>query len=407
VTDKTDNSQGATSQEDAATTELVNSLLLEAIRSRASDVAVESLAHGRVRIRQRIDGVMHEMRMLPEGSADRIVARLKTMAGLDVAERRLPMDGRILLQIEGQDIDVRLSTVPGVYGERVMMRILLRQAVTLGLDKIGLSDENLATVRRFCHMSQGIVVVNGPTGTGKTTLLYSMLLEIDQTANSILTVEDPVEYVFDKITQIQIRPEIGLTFSRAIRSMLRQAPDVIMVGEIRDREMLEFSVQAAMTGHLVLTTLHANTSPEGIRRMLDIGLLPFMLNAAVKGLITQRLIRLLCPHCKQPEPLREEEMPQEVRSIIGRLGRVTWYGPKGCPACSQTGYLGRTTMHEILAMNDRIRQVVSADGTISQLREAATASGMKTMLENGLAKAAHGLTSVREVLRVDPMGTDQ
>ena len=287
------------------------------------------------------------------------------------------------------------------------LRILRPETVVLGLDKMGLTPDNLATLQRLCQLPYGLIIVNGPTGCGKTTLLYSMLLEVDHVRNLVITVEDPVEYAFDRVSQIQTRPEVGLTFARALRSILRHDPDVVLVGEIRDQEILQICVQVAMTGHLVLTTLHANTSPEGIRRMLDIGLLPFMLNAAVKGLITQRLIRLLCPHCKQPEPLNEESLPQEARSVIRRLGNVTWYGAKGCPACSQTGYLGAQTMHEVLVMNDRIRQVVSADGTISQLRDAAIASGMKTMLEDGLAKAAQGMTSIREVLRVDPMGADR
>ncbi len=382
-------------------------LLAEALRSRASEVSIESLESGRVRIRQRIDGVMHEMRMLPEGSARPLVAHVKAMGNLDLAEWRLPQDGRIQTQMEDKDLDVRLSIVPGYYGERVMMRLLRREAVMLGLDKVGLSEENLATVRRFCHAPQGIVVVNGATGTGKTTLLYSMLLEIDQVANSILTVEDPVEFAFDTITQIQIRPEIGLTFARAIRSMLRQGANVLMIGEIRDREMLEMCVQSAMTGHLVMTTLHATTSPGAIRRMLDIGIAPFMLNSSLIGVISQKLVRLLCPDCKQQARVDESLLPAEVKQVLHRHKNVTWYGPRGCSACTKTGYRGMTAIHEVLVMNDAIRQVVSTDPTATQVREAALQQGMKTMLEDGLTKAAQGLTSIEEVLRVAPLGTWQ
>lgn len=405
--DAPDTPASETNQDNAQAAREVNEILLDAVASRASDVHIESLQAGRLRVRHRIDGVLHDRQVLPEGSAERIVARLKTMAGMDVAERRLPQDGRLDLRSNGHPYDLRASSLPTLHGERMTLRILRPETIRLGLAEMGLTPDNLATVRRFCQIPHGIVIVNGPTGCGKTTLLYSMLQEIDQVRDLVVTIEDPVEYAFDRISQVQTRPEIGLTFVRALRSILRHDPDVVMVGEIRDQEMLQMCVQVAMTGHLVLTTLHATTSPEGIRRMLDIGLLPFMLNAAVSGLISQRLVRLLCPHCRQPEPINEETLPQEARSILQRLGQVTWYGPKGCPECSQTGYLGRTTMHEVLVMNDRIRQVVTANGTAGQLREAAIASGMKTMLEDGLAKAAQGLTSIREILRVDPMGTSQ
>jgi type II secretory ATPase GspE/PulE/Tfp pilus assembly ATPase PilB-like protein len=394
-------------QDDAEAARTVNEILHGAVRGRASDVHLESLQGGRMRVRHRIDGVLHEAQVLPEGAAEGIVARVKTMAGLDVAERRLPQDGRISLRVDGRDYDIRLSTLPVLHGERVTLRILRPEVLDLRLERIGLTEENLATVRRLCQAPHGIVVVNGPTGCGKTTLLYSMLQEVDQVRESVMTVEDPVEYSFERVSQVQIRPEIGLTFARAIRSMLRQDPDVILVGEIRDRETLELCVQVAMTGHLVLTTLHATTSAEAVRRMLDIGLPPFMVNAGLKAVISQRLIRRLCPECRQPETAGEEGLAEEARAIVRRLGQVTWYGPKGCEACSRTGYLGRTSTHEVLVMNDRIQQVVSGDGTAGQIREAAIGSGMKTMLEDGLAKAAQGVTSVREVLRVAPQGTYQ
>ena len=401
----TSNPQGVQNQDDAQAVRQANELLDEAVRGRASDMHIESLEGGRIRVRHRIDGVLHDVRELPEGSAPGLIARIKTMASMDVAERRLPQDGRIdHLQGDGHKCDLRVSSLPTLYGERLTLRILRRVvAVDLKLEAIGLSEENLATLRRLSRMGQGIVIINGPTGCGKTTLLYCMLQEVDQVRDLVVTIEDPVEYSFDRVSQVQTRPEIGLTFARVLRSILRHDPDVIMVGEIRDHEILQGCVQAAMTGHLVLTTLHATTSPDAIRRMLDIGLPPFMLNAALKAVISQRLIRLLCPHCKQPEPLSEESLPPEAREIIRQLNKATWYGPKGCPACSNTGYFGRTSMHEVLLMNDRIGQVVTSSGTIRQLREAAIASGMKSMLEDGLAKAAQGLTSVREVLRVDPM----
>ena len=386
----------------AEVVQLVNQVILESVRSRASDIVLEVLERGRLRIRQRIDGVLHEMRLLPDGSARPVIDRLKTMADLNLEERRLPQDGRIMIRIDGQDLDLRISTLPTFYGERVCLRILRRQEVLLGLEKIGLSDENLATVRRWCNLPAGIVVVNGPTGSGKTTLLYSMIMEMNQTVQAIMTVEDPVELSFDSISQTQIRPEIGLSFPRVIRSMLRQDVDVMMVGEIRDREILELCVQSAMTGHLVLTTLHAQTSPAGVRRMLDIGVAPFMVNAALAGIISQMLLRRLCPECRQPVTIDESSLPAEASEIIRRYSSATWYGPKGCSECSQTGYRGRTAAHEVLVIDDRLRQAIAADSTASQLRQIALQIGMKTMLEDGLAKAAQGITSISEVLRVVP-----
>jgi len=390
------------SQDDPQAARAVSDILLDAIRGRASDIHMEGLEGGRVRVRYRIDGVLHEVRMLPEGSAAGLLARLKAMANMEANERRLPQDGRIELPADDRKYDLRVSCLPALYGERITVRILRPEEFDFRLERIELSPENLATVRQLCRAPQGLVVVNGPTGCGKTTLLYSMLQEVDQVRDAVMTVEDPVEYAFERVSQVQIRPEIGLTFARAVRSIMRQDPDVILVGEIRDRETLEMCVQAAMTGHLVLTTLHATTSSEAVRRMLDIGVPPFMLNASLKAVISQRLIRRLCPQCRQPEPLSEETLPEQARTMVRQFGQVTWYGPKGCDACSRTGYRGRTTMHEVLVMNDRIQQAVSADGTIGQIREAAIAAGMKTMLEDGLAKAAQGLTSVAEVLRVVP-----
>lgn len=384
---------------------LVNEIILQGVRSQATEIAMEVLERGRLRIRQRIDFVLHEMRTLPDGSARPIIDRLKAMANLNLTESRLPQDARIMMQLDGEDIDVRISTLPTFYGERVCMRLLRRQEVLLGLDKLGLTGENLATIRQFCGLASGIVIVNGPTGSGKTTLLYSMIREMDQTGQAILTVEDPVELSFEKISQTQIQPEIGLTFGRAIRSMLRQGCDVMMIGELRDREMVELSVQVAMTGHLVLTTLHARTSSGAIRRLLDIGLPPFMLNAALSAVVSQMLIRQLCPQCKQAIQIDTALLSGEAAKAIVRHKGATWYGPTGCAHCSQTGYHGMAAVHEILVMNDALRQAVTTDSTAGQLREVAIRAGMKTMLEDGLAKAAGGITSIEEVLRVVPQDT--
>lgn len=378
-------------------------LVEQALSSRASDLVFESLDGGRIRVRQRIDGVMHDVCTLPEGSSLSLINRIKMMATMNVAERQLPQDGRMSLELGGRTVDVRISSVPGIYGERLCLRLLHRQAMSFDLAALGLTPENLATTRRFCHLPQGIVVINGPTGAGKTTALYSMLLESDQVSQTIITVEDPVEYAFDRITQIQIRPEIGLTFVRAIRSLLRQDPDTIMIGEIRDRETLEICVQCAMTGHLVLTTLHANTCAAAIRRMLDIGVAAFMLNASLAGIISMRLARKLCPHCKHPARPDLSKAPRRVQEILDQQKESTLFEAKGCPSCSQTGYVGRIALYEILAINDELRQSVSTDATTSQLREVAVRTGMKTMLEDGVVKAVSGTTSLEEVLRVVPV----
>lgn len=379
-------------------------ILAEAVRSRASDVAIESLEKGRVRVRQRIDGVLHDMRMLPEGSAMALAAYVKALAHLDLAQRRLPQDGRIM---PGPEMDLRVSVVPAYYGERFCIRLLRKQEVFLGLDKVGLQENDLARVRRFCHLPQGVVIVNGPTGAGKTTLLYSMLQEIDAASEAIFTIEDPVEYTFDRITQIQVQPEIGLTFTRAMRSVLRQSPDVIMIGELRDLEMINMANQISLTGHLVLTTLHASTSPGALRRVMDIGLPPFLVNASIQGVISMRLARLLCPDCRRPVRIDPAMLPPEAQAFVQRHHDVTWYGANGCESCSRTGYRHRTGLYEVLTMNDAVRQAVSSDAPASRLREVAIDAGMRTMLEDGLAKAAQGLTSIEEVLRGVPRELEQ
>lgn len=389
-------------QSSAEAARVFEQIMAEALRSRATDVHIEPLEGGRTRVRQRIDGVLHDMRVLPEGSAGPLAMRVKAMASMDITQRRMPQDGRIAEKRNGRELALRISTLPIYCGERIIVRILRREEIRLGLEKLGLTDENLATVRRFCKLPQGIVIVNGPAGSGKTTLLYSMLMAMDSEHEAIFTVEDPVEYLFDRINQTEIAPEIGLTFSRLIRQFMRHSPDVIMIGEIRDREVLELASQVAMTGHLVLSTLHANTSPAAVQRFVDLGLPAFLVNASLTGVISLRLARTLCPQCKQQARPDPTTLPPEAQQILQRHENATWHAAKGCPSCTQTGYAGQVALHEILVMNDAIRQLVSEGSPISQVRKVAVQGGMKTMLEDGLAKAAQGVTSIEEVLRIVP-----
>jgi len=392
--------------EAAEIADYVASVVRAAIEQRASDVHFEPCEGGGGRVRFRVDGVLYEVETIPGERHAKVAGRLKIMAGMDVAERRLPQDGRILLEISGSRYDLRVSTIPVIWGERIVCRVLARQNIPLGLENVGLSAEDMAKVEHLGGLPNGIVIVNGPTGCGKTTVLYSILLKIDRQSHCVLTVEDPVEVTFDGLSQMQIRPAIGMTFARAIRSMLRQDPDVIMVGELRDLEMMNLCVQVALTGHLLFTTLHATTSVGAIRRLIDCGVEPFLINSALAGVITPRLVRVLCTECRRPaDPPADHLIPREAAKIIAGLPGATFYEPVGCDACAGTGYHGRTGIFEILTMDDRIRQTVATPVDMAAMFNAARASGMKTMLADGLEKAARGVTSVREVVRVVPQET--
>jgi general secretion pathway protein E len=384
----------------------VNLTIIEAIGQRASDIHLDPTEDGRGRIRQRVDGVLHDIEPPPEKLFAKIVSRIKIMACMDIAEKRLPQDGRIKLNIKGKPYDLRVSSVPTVHGERIVMRILDRESVRLDLERIGFPDDELATVRELCHLPNGIIICNGPTGSGKTTLLYSMLHEIDRDKCCVMSVEDPVEYHIEGVAQTQVEAKKGLTFARAVRSFLRQDPDVIMVGEIRDLETAQICVQCALTGHLVLTTLHANTSPGAIKRLLDVGLEPFLVNGSLSAVISQRLVRMLCPECKRETEPPPHSMPPEAVEFIQKLGEATFYAPKGCDACNGTGHRGRTAIHEILIPGDRVRQVIASSADLASIRNAALAEGMKPMLISGLEKAARGITSIQEICRVVPHGAE-
>ena len=382
--------------------EAVNQLLLDAISRRASDIHLEATERGG-KIRLRIDGALQEVARPAREEFSRIVNRIKLMGALDVSERRLPQGGRIMVAFDGKHCDLRVSAVPVHFGERLVLRILPRDAVDVDLEHVGLSGQDLETVKRLCHLPNGIIILNGPAGCGKTTLLYSMLQEVDREKCCVITIEDPVEYSFEGFGQIQLDARRGLTYARALRHVLRQDPDVIMVGEVRDLQTLQACVQCALTGHLVLTTLHTNSGPEAIRRILDVGLEPYRLNASLAAVISQRLVRMLCPDCKKQVDPPLHSLPPEAGEFIRSLGKETFYGPAGCGACG-AGYRGRTAIHEILVMDDRVRRAVADGADFAALREAARESGMKTMLADGLEKAARGITSVEEVVRVLPSG---
>ncbi len=390
---------------DPAAVEAVRSLVASAVAARASDIHLDALEAGAGRVRFRVDGVLQEQPPLQSGRHPETVAAIKAMACLDVEEVRLPQDGRIMLDLDGRRYDLRVSVLPAVHGERVVCRILSREAVRLGLGQVGLGEARLAAVRRLCHLPSGMVIVNGPTGCGKTTLLYSMLLEIDRTVNCVMSVEDPVEYLLDGVAQLAIRPAVGWTFARATRAILRQDPDVVMVGELRDLEMMSLCVQVALTGHLVLTSLHAQTSVGAVRRLLDCGLEPFLINSTLRGVITPRLVRVLCPECKRPAEPKPHMLPPQARAYLDEMGGATFYEPVGCEHCKHMGYRGRTAIHEVLTIDDRIRQAVTRPPDMAALHNAALAAGMAPMLRDGLDKAAAGETSLAEVVRVVPPAT--
>jgi type IV pilus assembly protein PilB len=376
---------------------LINLVLLQAIKDKASDIHFEPFEE-EFKMRYRIDGVLYEMMPPPAHIAPAISSRIKVMANLDIAERRVPQDGRIELIVNNQPIDLRVSVLPTMFGESVVMRVLDRSNVNLNLDKLGMRDEELAMVRILMHKPNGIVIVTGPTGSGKTTTLYSALNELNDISTKLITAEDPVEYDIDGIIQCQIKPDIELTFGRILRAMLRQDPDTILIGEIRDKETAEIAVQASLTGHLVFSTLHTNDAPSTIARLLDLGLEPFLVTATLEGIVAQRLVRRLCSSCKTeyeatPEQLMELELtPEDV------AGKKLYYG-RGCEACNNTGYKGRLGLYEIMGLDDDMRDLIVRHASTQVLRLEAKKRGMRTLRESGLMAIYDGSTSLEEVVR--------
>ena len=378
---------------------LVNLLISHALESRASDIHIEPFEN-RLIVRYRIDGVLKEVESPPRRLSAAVISRVKIMANLDIAERRLPQDGRIKLRIQGKEIDLRVSTVPTMHGESVVLRILDKGGVNLDFAALGFDGKALEVFLEALRQPHGVLLVTGPTGSGKTTTLYTALDRLNQPDVKILTVEDPVEYQMPGINQIQVKPQINLTFANALRSIVRQDPDVIMIGEIRDLETAEIAVQSALTGHLVLSTVHTNDAPSTVNRLLDMGVEDYLLTSTVVGILAQRLVRKLCSHCREPYAALPEVVEQMGLRRFVPEGEVRLYHPKGCDHCSGTGYRGRLSIMEMLPMTDRLRSLVMRHANSADLRAAAIEEGMEPMFDNGIRKAAAGVTTVEEVLRV-------
>jgi type IV pilus assembly protein PilB len=376
---------------------LINLVLLQAIKDKASDIHFEPF-EDEFKMRYRIDGVLYEMMPPPAHIAPAISSRIKVMANLDIAERRMPQDGRIELNVNNQPIDLRVSVLPTMFGESVVMRVLDRSNVQLDLDKLGMREDDLNIIRQLIHKPNGIVICTGPTGSGKTTTLYAALRELNDISSKLITAEDPVEYDIDGIVQCQIKPDIELTFGRILRSMLRQDPDIILVGEIRDKETAEIAVQASLTGHLVFSTLHTNDAPSAIARLLDLGLEPFLVTATLEGIIAQRLVRKICSNCKAEYTPPEEQLMELELRLDDVQGRKFWYG-KGCDACNNTGYRGRLGLYEIMGLDDDVRDMIIKHASTQVLRAEAKKRGMKTLRQAGLMAIYDGITSIEEVVR--------
>jgi general secretion pathway protein E len=378
---------------------LVSLLITNALEMRASDIHVEPF-ETRLHVRYRIDGVLHDVESPPKRLSAAVISRIKIMANLDIAERRLPQDGRIRLRVQGKEIDLRVSTVPTMHGESVVMRILDKGGVALDFDRLGFQDDTLKSFLDVLMQPHGILLVTGPTGSGKTTTLYTALDRLNQPDVKILTVEDPVEYQMAGINQIQVKPQIDLTFANALRSIVRQDPDVIMIGEIRDLETAQIAVQSALTGHLVLSTVHTNDAPSTMNRLLDMGVEDYLLTSTIIGILAQRLVRTLCPHCKEAYIALPELVEEINLRKFTQDNDITLWHARGCGHCANTGYIGRISILEMLPMTDALRSMVMKHATATELRAEAVREGMLTMYEDGLRKALAGVTTFEEVLRV-------
>ncbi len=375
---------------------LVNLMILQALREGASDIHIEP-ERDTLKTRFRVDGVLHEVASPPKHLQSAIISRIKILANLDIAERRIPQDGRFNLKMEGKEIDIRVSCFPTIYGENVVLRLLDVSSALLVLPQLGFSKEILSRYEKLVLRPHGIILVTGPTGSGKTTTLYATLDKINSADKNIITIEDPVEYRLPGVRQTQVNPKVGLTFANGLRSILRQDPDVIMVGEIRDRETAEIAIQAALTGHLVLSTLHTNDAPGAVTRLLDMGVEPFLISSSVIGILAQRLVRTLCQGC-QEEYVPSKEVLEDIG--LGAKESVKFYRGKGCSKCRQTGYKGRIGIFELMIPDEKTRRLTLAKASLGEIRKEVYASGMTALKKNGTRKIREGVTSVEEVLRV-------
>ncbi|MDY0046322.1 MAG: ATPase, T2SS/T4P/T4SS family [Thauera propionica] len=378
---------------------LVNQIVSRVIDLRASDIHIEPFEDG-LHIRYRIDGVLQEGERVDASFAAAVTSRIKLLAHLDIAERRLPQDGRIKNRVKGHELDLRVSTLPTVHGESVVMRVLDRASIRLSLEDMGFSPDTLMRYRTLIDRPHGILLVTGPTGSGKTTTLYASLSKLDAEALKIVTVEDPVEYQLEGVNQVQVQAQIGMTFANALRSILRQDPDIIMIGEMRDTETAQIAVQSALTGHLVLSTLHTNTAAGAIIRLEDMGVERYLITSSVNGVLSQRLLRRLCPHCRERVVLPEETLVESGLSRFMPAGENSVYVARGCPECKQTGYRGRTSVHELFVMDEAAHRAILSGADATALHNVARQGGMLTLYEDGLRKVAAGVTSLEEVMRV-------
>ena len=375
---------------------LVNSVLFQAVRQRASDIHFESFERGLV-VRYRIDGVLYPVLTPPKHLQASIIARLKIMAGLNIAEKRLPQDGRFAIRTAGKDVDLRVSVLPTSHGERVVLRLLEKENRLLNLSEMGFSKERLSVIQQLIQLAHGIILVTGPTGSGKTTTLYAALSQINAPDKNIITVEDPVEYQLLGVGQMQVNPKINLTFATGLRSILRQDPDVIMIGEIRDRETAEIAIHASLTGHLVFSTLHTNDAASAATRLIDMGIEPFLVASSVVAVLAQRLLRKICPDCKRPYKPNAEEL---ARLELEPDSQIMLYRGAGCAACSQTGYRGRTGIFELMVLDDEVRRLIGAKADSTAIKQAAIAQGMVTLKQEGAERVVQGHTTVEEVMRI-------
>jgi general secretion pathway protein E len=375
---------------------LVNMLITRAVEGRASDIHIEPF-EDELKVRYRIDGVLHDIESTPQRLQAAIVSRIKIMAKLNIAERRLPQDGRIRLKVGASEIDLRVSTIPILHGESVVMRILRKEGIVIDLDTLGFPPDTRTLFEQLIRKPNGIFLVTGPTGSGKTTTLYGALDKINSPDKKIITVEDPVEYQLKGVNQIQVKAQIGLNFANTLRHIVRQDPDIIMIGEIRDLETAEMAIQSALTGHLVFSTLHTNDAPSAITRLLDMGVENFLLSSTVRGILAQRLVRVICPVCKKVD---SSVADLEELKLFGIDSALTLYNGKGCEHCSFTGYYGRSGIFELLVVDDDIRKLILKNADSNQIRRAAKENGMRTLLEDGAEKIKAGVTTLSEILRV-------
>jgi len=383
--------------EETPVIKLVNLIIMQALRDRASDIHIEP-AGDSLRIRFRIDGILHEVMNLPRRLHPAVVSRIKIMANLDIAEKRVPQDGRIEMKVQSREIDLRVATLPTIFGEKVALRLLDKSSLLIGLELLGMSPETLVRFDSLIVRPYGIILVTGPTGSGKTTTLYAALSKINTVEKNIITIEDPVEYQLKIINQIQVNPKAGITYANALRSVLRQDPDIIMIGEIRDRDTADIAIHAALTGHLVFSTLHTNDAVGAITRLIDMGVEPFLIASAVIGVLAQRLVRVNCSRCKENYQPSADTL-QSVGLVPSQVA-MTFSRGKGCGECKGTGYRGRTGIFELISMNNQLRELIVSRTPGDTLRQAAMAGGMVVLRQDGLRKGQQGITTIEEVLRV-------